>query len=171
MRALALAAIAAALFAGAAQAGDGPIAQMDFFQGCWLGVFGGSGAVTDERCFAPMLGGVYVRDTHVVHGAASAYSGETIYYLDGPARRLAFTYYASDGGIARGFATVDEHGVTFSPGQWIGADGRTLTMRSSWREEGPNRYVAVSEIEENGQWREHLRITYTRAPERLPPAQ
>src|SRR5262249_45942204 len=133
MRALALAAIAAALFTGGALAGDRPIAQMDFFQGCWRGVFGGSGAVTDERCFAPMLGGVYVRDTHVVHGATSLYSGETIYYIDAASQRLAFTYYASDGGIARGFAVVDEHGINFPPGQWIGADGRTLTMRSSWR--------------------------------------
>lgn len=156
--------------AASAAAGDGPSAQMHFFQGCWHGVFAGSGAVTDERCFAPMLDGHYVRDTHVVHGGG-AYSGETIYYLDAQSQRLAFTYFASDGGIARGFAEASEQGLTFPPGQWVGADGQSLTMRSNWRADGPNRYVAVSEIEENGQWREHLRIVYTRAPGVSPPAQ
>ncbi|MBS0385663.1 MAG: hypothetical protein JSS00_09990 [Proteobacteria bacterium] len=163
-------AVLAAVCAGSAQAGDGPLAQMHFFEGCWHGVFGGAGAVTDERCFAPMLDEHYVRDTHVVHGGDGAYSGETVYYIDAQSQRLAFTYYASDGGIARGFAEADQHGLTFPPGQWIGADGQSLTMRATWRAEGPNRYVAISEVQENGRWREHLRIVYTRAPERSPPA-
>jgi hypothetical protein len=167
--ALALSAVAMTV-AGLAQADDRPVASMSFFQGCWHGVFAGSDAVTDERCFAPMLDGRFVRDTHVVHGGENAYSGETVYYMDAATHRLAFTYYASDGGIARGYADADLHGIAFPPGQWIGADGQTLIMRATWREDGPNRYVAISEIEEDGHWREHLRITYTRTPGVLPPA-
>jgi hypothetical protein len=151
--------------------GDTPSAQLHGFEGCWRGVFQGESGVTDIRCFEPMLGGQYMRDTHVVHGGQGAYSGETIYYLDAQTHLLSYAYYASDGGVMRGTASVDEHGVTFPAGQYVDTDGSTLTLRSTWRRDGADRYVAVAEMEDHGQWRPHTTITYVRAPELSPPAQ
>jgi len=66
--------------------------------------------------------------------------------------------------VERGFAEPDGHGgLTFPPGDYVGADGATLTLRAAWVTDGPDRYIATSEILENGQWRPHLHITYTRA--------
>ena len=170
-RPLALSLLASLVLAGSAAAGDRPLAQMDFFQGCWRGTFEGPGHVTDNRCFQPMLGGQFVRDTHVVHGGQGPYSGESIYYLDAQTHLLSFTYYASDGGVMRGTGSVDEHGITFPPAQFVGSDGEAITLRSTWRREGADRYVAVAEIQEHGQWRPHITITYARAPVLSPPAQ
>src|SRR5689334_20816807 len=132
MRSLALALLASFALTASAAAGDGPLAQLNFFQGCWRGTFQGEAGVTDIRCFQPMLGGQYVRDTHVVHAGAGPYSGETIYYLDAQTHQLGFTYYASDGGIMRGTGNVDEHGIVFPPSQYIGSAGQALTLRSRW---------------------------------------
>src|SRR5512143_763742 len=103
------------------------------FKAAGAGRFRAKAASTDIRCFQPMLGGQYVRDTHVVHDGAGPYSGESIYYLDAQTHQLSFTYYASDGGVMHGTARVDEHGITFPPGQFVSADGQTLTLRSTWR--------------------------------------
>lgn len=171
MRALVLALLASATLVGSAAAGDGPSAQLNFLQGCWRGAFQGEAGVTDNRCFQPMLGGRYVRDTHVVHNGAGPYSGETIYYLDAQTQQLSFTYFASDGGVMRGTGSVDERGITFPPGQYVGADGQTLTLRSSWRRDGADRFIAVAEMQDHDQWRPLHTITYVRAPELSPPAQ
>jgi hypothetical protein len=171
MRAFVLSLIAGFALAGPAAAGDGPLAQLDFFQGCWRGTFEGPGNVTDNRCFQPMLGGQFVRDTHVVHGGQGAYSGETIYYLDAQTHQLSFTYYASDGGVMRGTGNVDEQGIMFPPAQFVGSNGEAVTLRSTWRRDGADRYVAVAEIQEHGQWRPHITIAYVRARELSPPAQ
>ena len=169
MRALLLA-LAAFAFGAPALAGDGPMAQMNFFQGCWHGAFTGSTTVTDDRCFEPMLGGTYIRDTHQVRGAPGPYGGESVYYLDAEAHKLAVIYFSSDGGVERGFAEPDGRGgLSFPPGTYVGADGSTLTLRASWVTDGPDRYVATSEMLENGQWKPHLRITYTRAHDLTPP--
>jgi len=171
MRALGLALLASVTLVGSAAAGDGPAAQLNFLQGCWRGAFQGEAGVTDNRCFQPMLGGQYVRDTHVVHNGAGPYSGETIYYLDAQTQQLSFTYFASDGGVMRGTGSIDEHGITFPPGQYVGVDGQTLTLRSSWRRDGADRFVAVAEMQDHDQWRPLHTITYVRAPELSPPAQ
>jgi hypothetical protein len=171
MRTLTLALLASFALATSATAGDGPLALLNFFQGCWRGTFQGEGAVTDIRCFQPMLSGQYVRDTHVVHNGAEPYSGEAIYYLDALTHQLSFAYYASDGGVMRGTGNVDEHGITFPPSQFVTADGQTLMWRSTWRRDGGDHYVAVAEIEDHGQWRAHSTITYVRAPELSPPVQ
>lgn len=171
MRALALALAASAMLVSSAAASDGPLAQMDFLQGCWRGAFQSESGVSDIRCFQPMLGGRYLRDTHVVHNGAAPYSGETIYYLDAQTQLLSFVYFASDGGVMRGTGTVDAQGVTFPPSQYLGSDGQPLILRSSWRRDGADRFVAVTEIQDRDQWRPLHAIIYVRALELSPPAQ
>jgi hypothetical protein len=171
MRALFLAAALAAFTSLGANAQTSPLAPMEFFKGCWHGAFAGSTTVTDERCFAPMLGGAYVRDTHVIHGAPAPYGGEAIYAYDAQAHRIGVTYYASDGGIERGFADPTGQGLSFPQSDFVGADGTVTTLRATWTPDGPDRFIAVAEFLENGRWVEHLHITYTRAPNVSPPAQ
>lgn len=170
MRALLIATALAALSAISASAQTNPLAPLEFFKGCWHGVFAGSTTVTDERCLAPMLGGAYIRDTHVVHGGPQAYAGEAIYGYDPQAHRIVVTYYAQDG-VERGFADVAGQGLSFPQADFIGADGSVTTLRAAWLPDGPDRFVATADFLENGRWVPHLHITYTRSPEVAPPAQ
>ncbi|MFT3726957.1 MAG: hypothetical protein QM759_03945 [Terricaulis sp.] len=170
MRAIIIAAVLSALGLSASAGTANPLAPLEFFKGCWHGVFAGSATVTDERCLAPMLGGAYIRDTHVVHGGPLPYAGEAIYRYDPQPHRIAVTYYAQDG-VERGFADAAEHGLSFPQADFIGDDGNVTTLRATWTPDGPDRFVAVAEFLENGRWVEHLHITYTRAPNVSPPAQ
>jgi hypothetical protein len=171
MRALLFALAAGALLSAPAAAGDGPLAQLNFLQGCWHGEFQTEAGVTDTRCFEPMLGGQFVRDTHVVHGGREAYRGESVYYLDAQTQQLSFTYYASDGGVMHGTGVVNDQGMTFPPAQFITTDGGAMTVRARWRREGADRYVATTEIQDHGQWRTLHTIVYVRTSSVSPPAQ
>lgn len=130
--------------------------------GCWRGAFEGVADIHDERCFEPMLGGAYMRDVHAVR--PTDYAGETIYYFDATARMLAFTYYASNGGISRGVVVAEGGALVFPPHTFVGADGSEHRLRSVWRFDGPDRFVVESERQEGGIWRPFGRITYARAP-------
>lgn len=129
--------------------------------GCWRGAFESQPDIYDERCFTPMLGGRFVRDVHYVR--PTAYAGETIYVADAQAGGFGFTYYAGNGGVARGAGRAIEGGGAFDPHSFVGADGGVQRLRSTWLFEGPDRFVAVSEREQDGEWRPWGRIVYTRA--------
>jgi hypothetical protein len=129
--------------------------------GCWRGAFEGNADIRDERCFEPMLDGRFVRDVH--HVRPTSYSGETIYFADAQAGGFGFTYYAGNGGLARGVARAVEGGFVFDPHTFVDTEGDEQRLRSTWRFEGPDRLVAVSEREQDGEWRPWGRITYTRA--------
>lgn len=165
MRAL-LCALALAACVTPARADDhmAPLAPLI---GCWRGAFDGNAEISDERCFAPMLAGSYLRDTHAVR--PTAYAGESVYYFDASTRHLAVTYYAADGGMSSGGVQSEEGALVFAPYTFINADGTTLHLRGTWRFDGPDRYVATSEMEQGGQWRPFMRITYVRAPDLTPP--
>ena len=129
--------------------------------GCWRGVFDGNSGIHDERCFEPMLAGRHVRDTHFVR--PTAYGGETIYSSDNTSDALVFSYYASDGGFARGVFRADGQALVFDAHTYVGPDGRFQYLRSRWTIEGADRFVVTSEVERDGAWRPWGRITYTRA--------
>ena len=85
-----------------AAAADDPLAPVEALSGaCWIARFPDD-KLADLQCFEPMEGGRFVRARHVVLGSEPAYSGETIYYVDGATRRLAFVYFTSLGRISRG---------------------------------------------------------------------
>lgn len=128
--------------------------------GCWRGAFEGNGAIHDERCFEPMLGGRYVRDTHAVR--PGDYSGETIYFFYPRSGALAFRYFASDGGGSAGVVRAEEGALVFDAHDYVGADGSTLRMRARWTLESADRYVATTEVERDGAWRPWGVITYVR---------
>jgi hypothetical protein len=158
MRTLALALLLAVCVTSAsAEEAMAPFAPLI---GCWRGAFESNAEIHDERCFEPMLGGRYVRDTHFVR--PTTYGGETIYFADAQAGAVAFAYYASDGGISRGAMRAEQGELVFDAHVYIGADGATQRMRSRWSFLDADRFVVTTEIERDGAWRPWGRISYTR---------
>lgn len=158
MRALALSLLLAAC-ATSARADD-QMAPLAPLVGCWRGAFEGNGEIHDERCFEPMLQGRYVRDTHFVR--PTTYGGETIYFTDAQRGGLAFTYYASDGGMSSGTVRAEEGALVFDAHIYVGADGAAQHLRSRWTIQAPDVFVVMSEREVDGAWQPWGRITYTR---------
>jgi hypothetical protein len=161
MRVLAATIVAAATVAPAALADPAPL--LAAFQGCWHGQFGAGGppGATDDRCIQPVWGGHFVRDTHRLGGGD--YGGESLYRRV-PDGGIEFTYYSSDGGVMRG--AIEEQGETlvFAPSDFVTPEGQRLHMRATWRRVGADGFVTITEAEQNGAWREVMRINYLRAP-------
>lgn len=154
-----LLALALCACATSARAED-PVGAFGPLIGCWRGAFEGNDTIHDERCFEPMLGGRYVRDTHEVQ--PTEYRGETIYFFDVRQGAPAFTYYAADGGMSAGLWHAEQAALVFEAHDYVGADGSTLRMRARWVVEGADRYVATTEVEREGRWQPWGRIIYTR---------
>lgn len=128
--------------------------------GCWRGAFDGNAEVYDERCFE-VLSGEHVVDAHYVR--PTTYSGETTYHYDEAAGEIVFAYASSDGGRSNGAMRIEDGAFVFPAHLHRGAGGQETRLRSTWRFEGPDRYVAATERFADGVWRPFMRITYTRA--------
>lgn len=152
-----------ALAACATPARPPDLASLAPLLGCWRGEFEGAAEVYDERCFEPL--GAHFVDTHYVR--PTPYSGETTYHYDEAAREIVFAYAASDGGRSNGSVRAQGGALIFPPHTYIAPDGAPQRLRSTWRFDGADRFVTVSEREEGGVWRTLMRITYTRAPSGL----
>ena len=162
MRALLLA-LAMSVCATSAYAED-PGRVFAPLMGCWRGAFDGNADMRDRRCFERVFDGRYVRDTHTVR--PGDYGGETIYFFDVQQQTIAFTYYASDGGMSSGHARTEQGAIVFDAHTYVGADGQTMHMRARWTLEGADRFVATTEVERDGAWQPFRRITYQRQPAR-----
>ncbi len=73
-----------------------------------------------------------------------------------------FAYAASDGGRSNGSVHAVGDTLVFPAHTYIGPDGSEQRLRSTWRLEGADRFVAVTEREEGGVWRPFMRIAYAR---------
>jgi hypothetical protein len=134
--------------------------------GCWRGTFDDNANI-DERCFT-VLDGRHVVDVHAVR--PTDYSGETTYHLDEASGRIVFAYASNAGGRSNGELTPIADGFVFPAHSFRGADGAEMRLRSTWRFEGADSFLVVSEREEEGAWRPFMRIRYLRAaPERPGP--
>jgi hypothetical protein len=162
IRALA-AALALTACASAAVAEEEQLELLGFLHGCWIGTFEGAQELRDERCFQPMLGGRFLRDTHTVVG--TGYGGETIYAWNAQAERIEATYYASDGGLMTGRVAAENDGFLWlRDGRYVGPDGRLQHLRSRWIRSGEGGFTVETEREEDGAWVMLMRITYAHAP-------
>ena len=159
MRALVLALLLAACAAPGARMREAAEVMAPLI-GCWRGTFEGNAHVVDERCFA-VLDGRHVVDTHAVR--PTDYSGETTYHLDETSGRIVFAYASSGGGRSNGELAPIEDGFAFPAHAFHGADGAALRLRSTWRFESTDSFVAETELEEAGTWRPFMRIRYLRA--------
>ena len=149
-------ALVSALLLPAAQAGAAALIPelqpLAFVAGsCWRGTFP-DGRRTDTHCFTPIYGGAFLRDVHVVEGAPTPYSGETLFRWDSQARTLRFDYYASDGAHTAGVALPVAGGLSF-PEARRASDGREMRIETRWIHDGADAYLVRSEIVEGTNWR------------------
>lgn len=156
-------ALLVALSAQAQQPALNPqLAPLAFVTGsCWRGTFP-DGRRSDTHCFAPIYGGAFVRDTHVVEGAPQPYSGETLYRWDSALERIEYDYYASDGSHSAGGVVPAANGLGFPAEGHRGADGTETFIRSSWTRDGPDAYVVLAERLEGEIWRPLWRMRMVR---------
>jgi hypothetical protein len=161
-RALLFAAVAAGGTPSAADAD--PLAPVAALSGaCWLAPFPG-GKVADLQCFEPMEGGHFVRARHIVLGSDPAYSGETIYYVDGASRRLAFVYFTSLGGVSRGQMLPQDDGALATDQVHVAADGSEMTMQTEMRQPDADHYRSATRRWANGAWTAPFTVEYRRLP-------
>jgi len=134
--------------------------------GCWRGEFENQPDIHDERCFETL--GDHVVDTHAVR--PTAYAGETTYHLDDARGTIVFAYAANDGGRINGAVRVEGARYIFEPHTHRNPDGAEQRLRATWTLESPDRFVAVTEREQNGAWRPFMRVAYARATDLEPPS-
>lgn len=129
---------------------------------CWRGTFP-NGRQTDTHCFSPIYSGSYMQDRHVLEGAATPYSGDTLFRRDLMSRQVRFTYHASDGSVTQGQAIPIEGGISF-PEEHRAADGTVTPVRTTWMRDGEDAYVVTSEAQRDGAWRTMFRMRMERMP-------
>ena len=157
-------AVSAAGGGSAQTAGTDPLAPVAALAGaCWVAPFPG-GKLADLQCFEPMEGGRFVRARHVVLGSEPLYSGETIYYVDGATRRLAFVYFTSLGGVSRGAMLPQADGALATEQVHIAADGREMRMLTEMRPLGPGGYRSTTRRWTGGAWGDAFAADYRRLP-------
>lgn len=151
----------AAGLSGAAMAAETPppLAPLSFWAGhCFKGAFP-DGKQTDEHCFAWVFEGSVLRDRHVVRNPGKPdYIGETVYFWDPDARKIAYFYYENAGGISSGTAEPSADGMVF-PATRYTAPGDSMTYRARWTRQGTNAYEAFSEAQNGDTWMPMFKIT------------
>lgn len=147
---------------GAGEAPQDGLAPLAWLAGsCWTGTFA-DGETRDLVCYEWMLGGRFLRSRHRVIGGEGPYSGETILARNPTSGRLEFTYFNSPGGIIRGEIEPTADGLRF-PNEVVEMGGERFELRSVWRRHGEDRYVAVTEKLESGEWRPFMTIDFVRS--------
>lgn len=141
-----------------------PLQPMAFLAGhCWKGQFA-DGKQTDEHCFQWLYEGKALRDTHTVRAPGRPdYVGESTYYFDAGAKRVAFLYLENFGGVSRGTMEPVADGLLFPPTQYV-ADVESMTYRARWTRQGDDAYEAFSEMQGKDGWTTMFRIVLKRAP-------
>jgi hypothetical protein len=137
---------------------------MAFLAGhCWKGSFA-NGRQTDEHCFAWLLDGQALRDTHTVRTPGQPdYVGDTTYYVDPATRRVNFVYVENHGGISRGSMVSEPGALVFPDAEYLDGDG-PMTYRARWTPQGDDAYEAWSEAKEKDGWKTMFRMVLRRQP-------
>jgi len=128
---------------------------------CWTGTFA-DGQTKDLVCYEWMLGGRFLRSRHRVIGGEGPYAGETVFARNSASGKLEFTYFNSPGGTVRGEIEPTAEGLRF-PSETVEMGGETFELRSAWRRDGEDRYVAVTERLADGEWRSMMTIDFVRS--------
>ena len=109
---------------------------------CWRGEFAG-GKQVDTHCYEPVFGGKHIRDRHEVTGGKQVYRGETIFSWNAKLGQVEYSYWNSLGGVSRGTMTPKGGLLDFGDETYVGSDGKTMTIATSWRP-GTNSYEVIS---------------------------
>lgn len=126
---------------------------------CWIGTFP-DGKQTDEHCFDWMFDHKFVRDRHVVRNGAAPYEGETIYSWDAKRRRVAYSYYNSEGQVISG-VVESVHGALVFPGQYFSPQGMVQT-RAVWSAPQDDHYTIAQSQKSGAKWKPILTMTMKR---------
>lgn len=161
LAALAFASLAAASGPAAADPVD-LLKPLGFLAGhCWKGTFP-DGRSTDEHCFAWMYDGRALRDTHVVRVPGRPDGlGETTYYVDSAANRVAFLYLENSGGYSRGTLEFLPESLLFPDTEYI-ADGEATVYRARWTPLTLDSYEAWSEARTPDGWTTMFKLVLKR---------
>ncbi len=137
---------------GAAAEPDASLQPLAFLAGhCWAGTMPGT-ADTDRHCFSWMFDGRYLRDRHVVRrGEKAVYEGESIYYFDAGAGRVAYFYVTAAGGHAHGTMVVEGDALVF-PAARLVSGGKSFGFRGRWTRVGEDGYEVLREYETDKGW-------------------
>lgn len=141
-----------------------PLRPMGFLANhCWKGAFP-DGKQTDEHCFQWLYDGKALRDTHTVRAPGRPdYVGETTYFWDAAASRVAYLYIENLGGVSRGTMEATPEALVFPPTQYV-ANGESMTYRVRWTRQGDDAYEAFSEMQGKDGWAPMFRVTLKRLP-------
>lgn len=127
---------------------------------CWKGTFP-DGRQVDEHCFEWVYDGQFLRDRHNVTGGPAPYGGESIYYFDAPSKTVRFLYINVLGGHSGGSVAVSDGALVFPEEKY--SDGKQEQVyRSSWRRDGDDVYLVVTELKVQDGWKEAWRIRMQR---------
>ena len=104
-----------------------------------------------------------LRDTHTVRRAGQPDGvGESTYYVDTVANRVAFLYIEDGGGYSRGTMESLPEALLFPDTQYI-ADGEALVYRARWTRQGDKAYEAWSEAQTpDGGWATMFKLVLKR---------
>jgi hypothetical protein len=120
---------------------------LEFLVGsCWIGTFP-DGKKTDEHCFEWVFERAFIRDRHIVRGGETPYQGESLFWWDPKAGRLAFWYWNSQGGVSEGSADASSEGIVFP--EHHTTDSGVVEMKAVWTRTGPDSY-RVRQAERGG---------------------
>jgi hypothetical protein len=153
------------LGANVARAGDAtpaePLKPLAFLGGyCWNGTFA-DGKKTDEHCYEWVFGGKFLRDRHVVRGGKAPYQGETLYFWDSEARKIAYIYFNSDGGVSRGTLTAKGDQLFF-PAERYSEGGKTREFSTTISRDGERGYASITHELKDGTRMEAWRTSFKR---------
>lgn len=127
---------------------------------CWKGTFP-DGKQVDEHCFEWVYDGQFLRDRHTVVGGPAPYGGETIYYFDAASKAVHYLYINLLGGHSRGTVSVTDGALVFP--EEVYSDGqRQQTFRSTWRRDGDDAYLVLTEVKSPQGWKEAWRVRMQR---------
>lgn len=139
-------------------------APMAFLAGsCWQGPFP-DGQKIDSHCFKWFQDGRYLRERNELIGSNPPYGGETTYYWDQTAKKIAYIYLANDGGISTGTVVVEDGVIKFPDEHYVGTEGE-MRLRSEIKRTGPDQHARQSWIVgSDGGATPMLNATYVRKP-------
>ena len=140
-----------------------PLQPLSFLAGnCWKGSIPAT-ASTDEHCFAWVLDGRVLRDTHVVRTAGKPdYRGETTYYWSPISNAVEYLYVDNKGGMSRGVMETVANTLAFPPAEHAG-DDPSAVFRVRWTPAGTRAYDAWAEKKgTDGSWQTMFKMTMTK---------
>ncbi|HET7291417.1 MAG TPA: hypothetical protein VFM88_03235 [Vicinamibacteria bacterium] len=133
---------------------------------CWRGTFP-DGKATDEHCYDWMLGGRYLRDAHVVRGAAQDYEGVTLIGWDPGRKAVSYWYFTNQAHLSQGTVESLPDGLAFRETVAL-ADGATLEIRGVLTPTGADGYRVRTEQRAGEAWKERFTIEFRRTRSSAP---